>query len=213
MPNRDLHHMRESYEASFLLEGHCHKDPFLQFDEWFHHAIHLKVTEPNAMTLATVGEDGQPSARIVLLKSFSKQGFIFYTNYESRKGKQMKHNDKVALLFWWGERQVRIEGKVKKVSRAAADTYFHARPKGSQIGALASPQSKVIGNRELLEANYKELEKKYKGKVVPLPDTWGGYIVAPELFEFWQGRVSRLHDRIQYTKETKGKWKMERLAP
>ncbi|MFN8238109.1 MAG: pyridoxamine 5'-phosphate oxidase [Chitinophagales bacterium] len=164
MPNRDLHHMRESYEASFLLEEHCHKDPFHQFDEWFHHAIQIKITEPNAMTLATVGEDGQPSARIVLLKSFSKQGFIFYTNYESRKGKHMKHNDKVALLFWWGERQVRIEGKVKKASRAAADAYFHARPKGSQIGALASPQSRVLESRDQLEANYKELEKNIKGK-------------------------------------------------
>jgi pyridoxamine 5'-phosphate oxidase len=213
MPNRDLHHMRESYEASFLLEEYCAKDPFVQFDKWFHEAIHAELPEPNAMTLATCGEDGKPSARIVLLKSFSKKGFVFYTNYESRKGKQMKHNDQVALLFWWQQRQIRIEGKVKKLSRAEAEIYFHARPKGSQIGASISPQSRVIPSRIVLEENYKSTEKQFKGKTIPLPKYWGGYVVVPELFEFWQGRMSRLHDRIQYTKAGREKWTMERLAP
>jgi pyridoxamine 5'-phosphate oxidase len=213
MPNRDVHNMRESYESSFLLEEDCDANPFHQFDKWFHHAVESKLPEPNAMTLATVGKDGQPSARIVLLKSFSKHGFIFYTNYESRKGKQMQENDKVSLLFWWQERQVRIEGVVNKVDRAAAATYFHSRPKGSQIGALVSPQSQVLENRNILEERFKELEHAYKGKEVPLPENWGGYIVIPHLMEFWQGRMSRLHDRIQYTKLSEEKWKIERLAP
>jgi pyridoxamine 5'-phosphate oxidase len=205
--------MRESYESSFLLEEDCDANPFHQFDKWFHHAIDIKLPEPNAMTLATVGKDGQPSARIVLLKSFSRHGFIFYTNYESRKGKQMQENDKVSLLFWWQERQVRIEGVVNKVDRAAAETYFHSRPKGSQIGALVSPQSQVLENRNILEERFKELEHEYRGKEVPLPENWGGYIVTPNLIEFWQGRLSRLHDRIQYARIAEDSWKIERLAP
>jgi pyridoxamine 5'-phosphate oxidase len=205
--------MRESYESSFLLEEDCDANPFHQFDKWFHHAIDIKLPEPNAMTLATVGKDGQPSARIVLLKSFSRHGFIFYTNYESRKGKQMQENDKVSLLFWWQERQVRIEGVVNQVDRAAAETYFHSRPKGSQIGALVSPQSQVLENRNILEERFKELEHEYRGKEVPLPENWGGYIVTPNLMEFWQGRLSRLHDRIQYTRIAEDSWKIERLAP
>lgn len=213
MPNRDVHNMRESYESSFLLEEDCDANPFHQFDKWFHHAIDIKLPEPNAMTLATVGKDGQPSARIVLLKSFSRHGFIFYTNYESRKGKQMQENDKVSLLFWWQERQVRIEGVVNHVDRAAAETYFHSRPKGSQIGALVSPQSQVLENRNILEERFKELEHEYRGKEVPLPENWGGYIVTPNLMEFWQGRLSRLHDRIQYTRIAEDSWKIERLAP
>jgi pyridoxamine 5'-phosphate oxidase len=213
MPNRDVHNMRESYESSFLLEEDCDANPFHQFDKWFHHAIDIKLPEPNAMTLATVGKDGQPSARIVLLKSFSRHGFIFYTNYESRKGKQMQENDKVSLLFWWQERQVRIEGVVNQVDRAAAETYFHSRPKGSQIGALVSPQSQVLENRNILEERFKELEHEYRGKEVPLPENWGGYIVTPNLMEFWQGRLSRLHDRIQYTRIAEDSWKIERLAP
>ncbi len=213
MPNRDVHHMRESYESSFLLEEHCNEDPFLQFDEWFHHAIEMKLPEPNAMTLATAGSDGQPSARIVLLKSFSKEGFVFYTNYESRKGRQMQENEKVALLFWWAERQVRIEGVITKVDKEAAQKYFHSRPKGSQIGAIVSPQSQVLENRFVLEEKFKEAEHAYRGKEVPYPEHWGGYVVVPQLIEFWQGRVSRLHDRIQYTRIADDKWKMERLAP
>lgn len=213
MPNRDVHNMRESYESSFLLEEDCDANPFHQFDKWFHHALEAKLPEPNAMTLATVGNDGQPTARIVLLKSFSKHGFIFYTNYESKKGRQMKENNKVALLFWWAERQVRIEGTVKKVDKKTAEKYFHSRPKGSQIGAIVSPQSKVLENRFVLEERYKAMEHEYRGKEVPLPDNWGGYIVTPQLIEFWQGRVSRLHDRIQYTLVSEDTWKMERLAP
>lgn len=213
MPNREIHHMRESYESSFLLEEHCSPNPFRQFDQWFHQAIDAKVQEPNAMTLATAGKDGQPSARIVLLKSFSEDGFIFYTNYESHKGQQMQENAKVALLFWWQERQVRIEGTVQKTDRQSAEKYFHSRPKGSQIGAMVSKQSSVLENRFILEDKYKELEHTYHGKEVPLPDYWGGYLVVPQVIEFWQGRVSRLHDRIRYRRVADGEWKMERLAP
>jgi pyridoxamine 5'-phosphate oxidase len=213
MPNRDVHNMRESYESSFLLEEDCDANPFHLFDKWFHHAIEAKIPEPNAMTLATAGLDGQPTARIVLLKSFSSHGFVFYTNYESRKGKQMLENNKVALLFWWQERQVRIEGVVKKVEKLTAEKYFHSRPKGSQIGALISPQSQVLENRFVLEEKYKEAEHNFRGKVVPFPDNWGGYVVVPEIMEFWQGRISRLHDRIQYTRVSGDTWKMERLAP
>jgi pyridoxamine 5'-phosphate oxidase len=213
MPNRDLNNMRESYESSFLLEEHCDSDPFILFDKWFHHALDAKITEPNAMTLATAGNNGQPSARIVLLKSFSHDGFVFYTNYESRKGKEMNENNKVALLFWWHERQVRIEGVVKKADRHSAEKYFHSRPKDSQIGAAISPQSQVLKNRFILEDRFKETEAEFKEKEIPLPDNWGGYIVVPDLFEFWQGRVSRLHDRIQYTLSSEQKWMMERLAP
>lgn len=213
MPNRDLHHMRENYNAAYLLEEYCSEDPFIQFDQWFHDALNSGIPEPNAMTLATVGENGKPSARIVLLKSFSTQGFVFYTNYTSRKGSQMKANDNVALLFWWQQRQIRIEGRVKKLSRTEAEKYFHSRPKGSQIGATISPQSKVIASRSVLDEKYKQVEKLYKGKEIPLPKHWGGYIVVPELFEFWQGRLSRLHDRIQFTKQGRNKWIRERLAP
>ena len=213
MPNRDLNNMRESYESSFLLEEHCDSDPFIQFDKWFHHAVEAKVAEPNAMTLATVGSNGQPSARIVLLKSFNQNGFVFYTNYESKKGKQMIENSKVALLFWWQERQVRIEGVVQKVDRISAEKYFHSRPADSQIGAIVSPQSQVLKNRFVLEERFKETENEFAEKEIPLPDNWGGYIVEPVLFEFWQGRVSRLHDRIQYRLLSENKWTMERLAP
>lgn len=212
MPNRVVHKMRENYQSSFLLEEDCDIDPFLQFDKWFHDAIESKIQEPNAMTLATVGNDGQPSARIVLLKSFSKNGFIFYTNTKSHKGKQIKENNKVALLFWWQERQVRIEGKIKKVDKATAAKYFHSRPKGSQISACISPQSRVVKDRATLVLDYKTMEKEFKGKEIPFPGHWGGYIVVPEIFEFWQGRISRLHDRIRY-KLNASVWKIERLAP
>ncbi len=213
MPNRDVHNMRESYESSFLLEENCDSNPFHQFDNWFQHAIDSKLIEPNAMTLATVGKNGQPSARIVLLKSFNKDGFVFYTNYESKKGGQMKENHKVAILFWWQERQVRIEGTVQKSSSELNDVYFHSRPTDSQLAATISDQSKIIPNRDFLDKLFQEKQVEFFDKEIPLKENWGGYIVVPSLFEFWQGRENRLHDRIQYTLLSEDSWKMERLAP
>jgi pyridoxamine 5'-phosphate oxidase len=215
MPNRDLHKMRESYTSSILLEEECDPDPFLQFDKWFHQAIEAKMYEPNAMALATTGNDGQPSVRMVLLKSFDRNGFVFFSNYVSHKGKQISDNNKVGLLFRWSghERQVRIEGFTTKTSEALNDEYFHSRPKGSQIAATISDQSKPIENRQVLDQLYIQKEKEFADKEVPLKENWGGYVVTPLVFEFWQGRESRLHDRIRYTKENDGSWKMERLAP
>jgi len=213
MENIELHKMRENYDSSFLLEEHCNKNTFLQFKKWFEEAAQSNVIEPNAMTLATVGTDGQPSARIVLLKSFSKDGFTFYTNYESHKGQQLQENAKVALLFWWQERQVRIEGIAKKTDRESATEYFQSRPKSSQIGAWTSPQSTVLPSREALDNRYLEMEQKYNSEIVPMPDYWGGYLVIPNRIEFWQGRESRLHDRINYTLVEDENWKIERLAP
>ena len=213
MPQRDLNNMREQYDADILLEANCHTNPFQQFDAWFQDAIQQNIIEPNAMTLATVGHDGQPSARIVLLKSFDKNGFVFYSNYESHKGKQIQENEKVALLFWWQQRQIRIEGAVQKLDRESALQYFHSRPIESQIGATVSLQSSIIESREILDEKYDKAYKAYANKVVPLPDYWGGYLVVPTLFEFWQGRMSRLHDRIQYSLEANQDWKIERLSP
>jgi pyridoxamine 5'-phosphate oxidase len=214
MPNRDLSHLRAAYLIGTLEIENCHVDPFVQFDQWFHQALDAGVFEPNAMTLATVDANGQPSARTVLLKNFSHDGFIFYTNYESKKGQEMAENGRVALLFWWREhqRQVRIEGSVSKVSREEASAYFHVRPVGSQLAATASPQSQVIPNRKFLEEKISTLEEQYKDQEIPLPENWGGYQVKPLLFEFWQGRENRLHDRIEYIPEA-GQWIKRRLAP
>ena len=214
MPNRDLNNMRESYESSFLLEEDCDKNPFKQFDKWFQFAVIDKLIEPNAMQIATVGNDLQPSLRTVLLKSFDVNGFIFYTNYESKKGNQIAENEKIALLFWFREheRQIRIEGTAHKTSQASNDIYFHSRPRSSQLAATVSAQSKVVENRAALEKLFEEKNQEFLDKEIPLKENWGGYLVVPTLFEFWQGRRSRLHDRIQYTKENNS-WKMERLAP
>lgn len=215
MPNRDLNNMRESYESSFLLEENCDSNPFLQFDKWFQNAIDDNLIEPNAMQIATVGKDLQPSIRTVLLKSFDKDGFVFYTNYESKKGEQIAENEKVALLFWFREheRQIRIEGVASKTSYESNEAYFHSRPKESQLAANISNQSKVIESRFFLDNLFEEKNKEYQNTEVPLRENWGGYIIIPHLFEFWQGRKSRLHDRIQYTKQTNQSWKIERLSP
>jgi pyridoxamine 5'-phosphate oxidase len=214
MPNRDLSHLRAAYLIGTLELENCHEDPFVQFDQWFHQALDAEIFEPNAMTLATVDAKGQPSARTILLKSFSHDGFVFYTNYESKKGQEMAVNGRVALLFWWREhqRQVRIEGSVSKVSREEASAYFHVRPVGSQLAATVSPQSRVIPSRQHLEEKISSLEEQYKDQEVPLPENWGGYLVKPVLFEFWQGRENRLHDRIEYLPEA-GHWNKRRLAP
>ena len=206
--------LRKDYSLAGLAEKDLARDPFRQFDKWFQEAEAAKIPEPNAMTLATT-RDGRPSARTVLLKGVDGRGFVFYTNYESRKGRELDASPRAALLFPWValERQVIIEGSVTKVSREEAEAYFHSRPLLSQLGAWVSQQSAIISGRKVLEDTMKELEKKYAGTVVPLPPHWGGYRVAPEIVEFWQGRRSRLHDRLRFRRGDDGGWIVERLAP
>lgn len=207
--------LRREYSSQSLMENDVDADPIMQFDKWWQQAIRSEIVEPNAMTLATASSDGMPSARIVLLKGFRKDGFIFYTNYKSYKGMQLEENPKASLVFFWKEleRQVRITGLVKKAEEKESDEYFHSRPVGSQIGAIASPQSQVIENRDWLDAHYLKLSNQLKDQQIERPSHWGGYIVQPIIIEFWQGRPSRLHDRIQYTLQQEGNWKIERLAP
>ncbi len=210
--------LRRDYKARTLDVSDVALNPFVQFDNWFQEALATARkdagSEANAMTLATANKEGIPSARIVLLKGIDEKGFIFYTNYNSRKGQEMTENPHAALVFHWQEleRQVRIEGKVERVSSKISDTYFSSRPKGSRIGAWASPQSQVIPHRDLLENNTAELQHKYEQEEVPRPPHWGGYRLVPSVIEFWQGRSSRLHDRVRYALDH-GKWVIERLAP
>lgn len=211
----DLSTLRKNYALEALSEIDVHHDPLAQFDHWFREAMEAQMPEPNAMTLATADAEGRPSARIVLLKGIDHQGFVFFTNYESRKGRELAENPQAALLFNWLEleRQIRIEGRVERIDAQASEAYFQSRPKGSQIGAWASPQSRVITGRELLEEKMEELNDTFKHEEnLPLPPFWGGYRLRPECIEFWQGRENRLHDRIQYTRTDTG-WKIERLAP
>jgi len=202
-------------QAPPLDEKQVDPSPFKQFEKWFKEAEAAVSILPNAMTLATVSSDGIPSARIVLLKDFDEQGFVFYTNYESLKGKELDENMNAALCFYWRElaRQVRITGSTTKTSRDESEAYFQTRPIDSQLGAWASNQSEVIGGREALESRMDELLKEYEGKEIPLPPYWGGYRVAPFMFEFWQNQPSRLHDRIRYRLSPEGQWIIERLAP
>jgi len=210
MDQENLENLREDYKGVPLLESNTKADPIKQFEIWFSEAQEANVPEKNAMTLATATHDGRPSARIVLLKGFYDAGFVFYTNYLSRKGKEIG-----ALTFFWPgmERQVRIEGTIEKVSKEQSEKYFHSRPKGSQVGALASPQSQEIADRSVLEKKWAELDAEYADKEVPKPSFWGGYILKPRMIEFWQGRPSRLHDRIVYKKIDNKNWKKVRLAP
>ena len=207
--------MRKDYGLAGLLEKDLAKNPFAQFEKWFQEAEAAKLTEPNAMSLATAGRDGRPSVRTVLLKHCDGRGFVFYTNYESRKGRELADNDRASLLFPWValERQVIAEGVISRVAREEADAYFHSRPRASQLAAWASPQSTVIAGRAVIEESYRAVEKKYEGREVPLPPQWGGFRLAPETVEFWQGRRSRLHDRLRYRREANGDWTVERLAP
>lgn len=211
----EIANLRKEYASKVLLEQDVAADAMDQFGIWWSEAIAAQIVEPNAMTLATSSSDGMPSARIVLMKDFDKQGFVFYTNYKSFKSMQLEENPRACLVFFWKEleRQIRITGLVVKNSATDSSEYFASRPEGSRIGALASPQSQVIESREWLDQQYHLLVKKLGGSDIPRPDHWGGYIVKPVVMEFWQGRPSRLHDRIQYTLTDEGTWKIERLAP
>jgi pyridoxamine 5'-phosphate oxidase len=206
--------MRREYAREALDEADVDADPVVQFGRWFEQAEQAGLLEPTAMTLATATPDGRPSARMVLLRGFDERGFCFYTNHESRKGVELAANPRAALVFWWGEleRQVRIEGPVAPTSRAESEAYFHSRPPGSQLSAAASPQSRVIQDRAVLERRVAELAADSAHGQVPLPDFWGGYRLTHEVVEFWQGRPNRLHDRLRYRRAGDG-WKIERLAP
>jgi pyridoxamine 5'-phosphate oxidase len=211
---KSINNLRREYKLNKLSEETVQKNPFKQFELWFRNVIKLDLPEQNAMVLATISKNTKPTARVVLLKGFGKLGFKFFTNYNSNKGKNLKENSSASLLFYWGvlERQVRIEGKIKKLSKTESKKYFDTRPIASRLAAWASEQSKIIPDREFLELRFKILEKKFSGKKIPLPPNWGGYILVPNYFEFWQGRENRLHDRICYKKQ-KTKWKIFRLAP
>jgi pyridoxamine 5'-phosphate oxidase len=206
--------IRKTYKMAALNEGDVAQDAIEQFKGWLDDALKSEILEPTAMTLATADKDGRPSARMVLLKGVDERGFTFFTNYQSRKAQDLLENPQAALVFYWDslERQVRVEGKVKKVSKEESETYFKSRPHGSQLGAWASAQSTVIKNREVVEEKIKELSEIYSEGAVPLPEFWGGYVLEPEVIEFWQGRPNRLHDRLRYTRYEKG-WKIERLSP
>jgi pyridoxamine 5'-phosphate oxidase len=206
--------MRREYAREALAEADVDADPVVQFGRWFEQAQQAGLLEPTAMTLATATPDGRPSARMVLLRGFDQRGFCFYTNYESRKGVELAANPRAALVLWWDklERQVRIEGRVERTSRAESEAYFASRPPGSQLSAAASPQSRVIEDRAVLERRVAELATTLPDGRLPLPDFWGGYRLLPDLIEFWQGRPNRLHDRLRYRRGG-DTWKLERLAP
>jgi pyridoxamine 5'-phosphate oxidase len=207
--------LRREYSQHGLSETEVAADPFAQFRVWFDHALSAQVPEPNAMTLATATPDGKPSARVVLLKGFDQRGFVFYTNYHSRKGGELEANAWATLVFFWPEleRQIRIEGRVERVSSQESDDYFASRPAGSRLGAWTSPQSRVIAGRDVLEQRLSALTAQYEDQAIPRPPHWGGYRVVPTAIEFWQGRPSRLHDRLRYRWSDDQRWILERLAP
>ncbi len=212
---RSVAALRSEYAGMSLNESDVDADPIAQFAIWMENAIAAEVAEANAMTVATATRDGVPSARIVLLKGFDARGFVFFTNYESHKGRELTENPVAALVFHWLtlHRQVRVSGTVERVSHEESETYFHSRPRGSQMGAWASHQSSVLPNRAALETRLAELEAEYREGEIPLPSFWGGFRVIPQTIEFWQGRRSRLHDRIRYSRQPDGSWRIERLSP
>ena len=212
----DLSNYRKSYEKSELLETNLPEDPITLFKQWFHEVQDFGgVEEVNAMTVSTIGLDGFPKARVVLLKQFTFEGFIFYTNYNSEKGRAIENNPNVCLSFFWHslERQVIIKGVARKIAENLSDGYFESRPDGSKLGALASNQSEVVSSRDVLEEKLKQLEAEFEGKEIPRPKHWGGYLVEPHEIEFWQGRPNRLHDRIRFKLQSDFSWKTERMAP
>jgi pyridoxamine 5'-phosphate oxidase len=212
----DLGNYRKSYEKSVLSEDSISDNPLQQFQKWFYEVEAAEsVDEPNAMTLSTMGLDGYPKNRVVLLKKYTHEGFIFYTNYESEKGLAIARNPKVCISFFWPfmERQIIIKGEAEKIDENLSDGYFESRPDGSKLGTIVSPQSQVIPSREVLEMELKKLEKALEGKAIDRPKNWGGYLVRPISIEFWQGRPNRLHDRIRYSLQASFEWKIERLAP
>lgn len=212
--NKNIAELRREYSRQVLAESEVADNPIDQFTQWFQQALSAELLDANAMTLATADEDGSPSARIVLLKGVEKAGFKFYTNYGSRKGRELTENPRAALCFFWPqlERQVRIEGDVEKLSRSESEAYFRQRPRESQLGAWASKQSSKVASREVLEKQFEEMEKKFAGEEIPLPDFWGGFVLQPKRVEFWQGRKGRMHDRICYKKDSDG-WDIFRLSP
>ena len=210
----DIESIRREYNREELLEENLAANPIDQFSEWFSQALETEFMEANAMTLATVDKDGKPSSRIVLLKGVDGDGFRFFSNYGSRKGKELEENPHAALCFFWPvlERQVRIEGKVQKLGREESQAYFEQRPRMSQLGAWASYQSQTVHSREELEKNFKEVEEQFANQEVPTPEFWGGYVLEPSSIEFWQGRQGRLHDRMKYSR-VDGEWNVQRLSP
>lgn len=210
----DLANLRTEYSREILDENSVSPDPFVQFGHWMKEALDCELLEPSAMNLATVDAEGKPSSRMVLLKGFDHTGFTFYTNYESQKGRHLAGNVNCALHFFWAslERQIRIEGRAEKISREESEAYFASRPLESRVGAWASGQSSVLASRAELERRFDELLTEFKGRDIPLPAAWGGYRVVPQTFEFWQGRPSRLHDRIRYS-NADGRWVISRLSP
>jgi len=207
--------IRKDYMLKSFTETAAAQDAITQFTAWWKDAISSEIDEVNALTLATATKEGKPSARIVLLKGYDENGFVFFTNYNSHKGQELAVNPQACMVFFWKEleRQVKIEGSIEKVSEQESDDYYFSRPIGSQVGAWCSPQSTVIASRNIIEENVKKYEAQFAASPITRPAHWGGYRLKPQLFEFWQGRPSRLHDRLQYTLQPDGNWKIERLAP
>lgn len=210
----DLNHLRKEYNSKRLTISSMHANPFFQFNAWLQEAIKKKLIEPNAMTLSTATKEGKPSSRVVLLKEVDDEGLLFYTNYESRKGKELIENPFASLNFYWKEleRQLTIEGTIQKLSTEKSTTYFHSRPRASQLSAWVSSQGNVISSHEWMEDRFSELQKEFEGKEIPLPPYWGGFRLVPTLFIFWQGQRNRLHDRFRYQKNNE-EWKIDQIAP
>ena len=215
MMDHTIANLRKDYSLEGLSETEVNNNPFIQFKKWFEQALAAQLPEPNAMTIATATPDGKPSARMVLLKDFDHRGFVFFTNYNSRKGQELAENPQAALVFWWAEleRQVRISGRVEKVSENESDRYYYSRPASSRLGAWVSNQSEVTESREVLEKSWLDFRRQYENQEIPRPPHWGGLRVIPAEIEFWQGRPRRLHDRLLYTRLDNGIWKIERLSP
>lgn len=215
MPDRSIAHLRREYSHRALLEKKAPRNPLVLFQKWFKEALKAQALDANAFAISTVSKSGKPSTRMVLLKGFDRKGFVFFTNYHSQKGREMGGKPVASLLFFWPQlsRQIRIEGRVKKVSVKGSDQYFQSRPRGAQLSTWASHQSAVVPTRGHLERRMEVLEALYRGRKIPRPPHWGGYLVVPSAIEFWQGRPNRLHDRLRYHRKSQGGWRLERLAP